>query len=66
MQSLIVPAGATIFRAGDPSLAVYVIEDGEVAISVGESGSVFHWTRAADHCWSRMWRSLPERSETRA
>lgn len=35
MQSMAVPAGATIFRTGDPSLAVYVIEDGEVAISVG-------------------------------
>lgn len=36
MDPLHVPAGATIFRAGDPSLAVYVIEDGEVAITVGE------------------------------
>lgn len=34
MQPLHVPAGATIFRAGDPSTAVYVIEDGEVAITV--------------------------------
>ena len=37
MQPMIVPAGATVFRTGDPSLAVYVIEDGEVAISVGEA-----------------------------
>lgn len=34
MQPMHVPAGATIFRAGDPSVAVYVIEDGEVAITV--------------------------------
>jgi CRP/FNR family cyclic AMP-dependent transcriptional regulator len=34
MQPMHVPAGATIFRAGDPSSAVYVIEDGEVAITV--------------------------------
>lgn len=34
MQPMHVPAGATIFRAGDPSLAVYVIEEGEVAITV--------------------------------
>src|ERR1700733_4220477 len=34
MQQLHVPAGATIFRVGDPSSAVYVIEDGEVAITV--------------------------------
>jgi CRP-like cAMP-binding protein len=34
MQPLHVPAGATIFRTGDPSTAVYVIEDGEVAITV--------------------------------
>jgi CRP/FNR family cyclic AMP-dependent transcriptional regulator len=36
MQHLHVPAGATIFRAGDPSSAVYVIEDGEVAITVND------------------------------
>jgi CRP-like cAMP-binding protein len=34
MQRLHVPAGATIFRSGDPSSAVYVIEDGEAAITV--------------------------------
>jgi CRP-like cAMP-binding protein len=34
MQPLHMPAGATIFHAGDPSTAVYVIEDGEVAITV--------------------------------
>jgi CRP-like cAMP-binding protein len=34
MQQLHVPAGATIFRTGDPSTAVYVIEDGEIAITV--------------------------------
>jgi CRP-like cAMP-binding protein len=34
MQPMHVPAGATIFRVGDPSNAVYVIEDGEVAITV--------------------------------
>lgn len=34
MQPLFVPAGGVIFRAGDPSLAIYVIEDGEVAITV--------------------------------
>lgn len=34
MQQLHVPAGATIFSSGDPSSAVYVIEDGEVAITV--------------------------------
>jgi CRP/FNR family transcriptional regulator, cyclic AMP receptor protein len=34
MQPMHVPAGATIFRVGDPSSAVYVIEDGEVAITV--------------------------------
>ncbi len=27
-------AGATIFRAGDPSVAIYIIQDGEVAIDV--------------------------------
>ncbi len=36
MQTQRVEAGATIFRAGEPSLAVYVIEDGEVAITVGD------------------------------
>jgi CRP/FNR family cyclic AMP-dependent transcriptional regulator len=34
MQPMHVPAGATIFRTGDPSSAVYVIEDGEIAITV--------------------------------
>ena len=34
MQPMHLPAGATIFRSGDPSTAVYVIEDGEVAITV--------------------------------
>ena len=34
MQSMQVPAGATIFRTGDPSKAVFLIEDGEVAITV--------------------------------
>jgi CRP-like cAMP-binding protein len=34
MQPMPVPAGTTIFRVGDPSSAVYVIEDGEVAITV--------------------------------
>ena len=34
MQPMHVRAGATIFRAGDPSRSVYVIEDGEVAITV--------------------------------
>jgi CRP-like cAMP-binding protein len=37
MQPLRVAAGATIFRAGDPSLGVFVIEDGEVAITVGDA-----------------------------
>jgi len=36
MQPIHLPAGATIFRAGDPSVAVYVIEDGEVAITVND------------------------------
>jgi CRP-like cAMP-binding protein len=34
MQPMQVPAGATIFRTGDPSKAVFLIEDGEVAITV--------------------------------
>ena len=34
MPSLQVPAGATVFRTGDPSQAVFIIEDGEVAITV--------------------------------
>lgn len=34
MQPMHVPAGATIFRTGDPSHAVYLIEDGEIAITV--------------------------------
>jgi len=37
MQTKRVEAGATIFRTGDPSLAVYVIADGEVAITVDEA-----------------------------
>jgi hypothetical protein len=37
MQTIHVEAGATIFSTGDPSLAVYVIADGEVAITVGEA-----------------------------
>ena len=32
--------GATIFQTGDPSLAVYVIEDGEVSIRVGDGVEV--------------------------
>jgi CRP/FNR family cyclic AMP-dependent transcriptional regulator len=62
MKPLQVPAGATIFRTGDPSQAVYVIEDGEVAITVnagievarlhpgdlfGESGVLEARTRSA-------------------
>jgi CRP/FNR family cyclic AMP-dependent transcriptional regulator len=35
MQSLNVPAGATIFRTGDQSQAVFIIEHGEVAITAG-------------------------------
>jgi CRP-like cAMP-binding protein len=35
MHLVTVAAGETIFRAGDPSDAVYLIEDGEIAISVG-------------------------------
>ena len=34
MELMHVAAGATIFRTGDPSSAVYVIEDGEVVITV--------------------------------
>jgi CRP-like cAMP-binding protein len=34
MKSLHLPAGATIFRTGDPSQGVFIIEDGEVAITV--------------------------------
>jgi CRP-like cAMP-binding protein len=40
MQPLHVPAGATIFRTGDPSPGVFIIEDGEVAITVGNSVEV--------------------------
>jgi CRP-like cAMP-binding protein len=43
MQQLHVAAGATIFRTGDPSSAVYVIEDGEVVITVN-GGSVDNGT----------------------
>ena len=34
MQPQHFEAGATIFRAGDPSLGIYIIQDGEVAITV--------------------------------
>jgi hypothetical protein len=37
MQPLHVPAGATIFRTGDPSPGVFIIKDGEVAITVGDA-----------------------------
>ncbi len=37
MRTMHVEAGATIFRAGDASCAVYVIEDGEVVITVGDA-----------------------------
>jgi hypothetical protein len=37
MQTQRVAAGATIFKTGDPSLAVYVIADGEVAITVDDA-----------------------------
>lgn len=37
MQPMHVPAGATIFRTGDASEAVYLIEDGEVSITVGDA-----------------------------
>jgi CRP/FNR family cyclic AMP-dependent transcriptional regulator len=62
MQLMHVPTGETIFCTGDPSRAVYVIEDGEVAITVnggievarlhpgelfGESGVLEARTRAA-------------------
>jgi CRP-like cAMP-binding protein len=62
MQQMQVPAGATIFSTGDPSSAVYLIEAGEVAITVnsgievarlhpgalfGESGVLESRTRAA-------------------
>ena len=40
MQPMHVPAGATIFRAGDPSDCVYLIDDGEVAITVNDSVEV--------------------------
>lgn len=36
MKPIHIPAGATIFRTGDPSESVFVIEDGEVAITVGD------------------------------
>jgi CRP-like cAMP-binding protein len=36
MRPMHVAAGVAIFRAGEPSLAVYVIDQGEVAISVGD------------------------------
>jgi CRP-like cAMP-binding protein len=37
MQAMHVEAGATIFRTGDASVAVFVIESGEVAITVGDA-----------------------------
>jgi len=41
MQPITFAPGATIFRVGDPSLAVYVIEDGMVAITVdGHQGAI--------------------------
>ena len=40
MEPMRVPAGATIFSAGDPSLAVYLIEEGEVAITVNSGFEV--------------------------
>ena len=40
MRQICFPPGATIFQAGDPSLAVYVIEDGTVAIHVGDGVEV--------------------------
>ena len=36
MQPLLVTAGTRIFSAGDPSRAVYVIEDGEVSVTVND------------------------------
>jgi hypothetical protein len=36
MQSMSVSAGETIFVPGDASLAVYIIENGEIAIMVGD------------------------------
>ena len=36
MQPLVVNAGETIFRTGDPSHAVYIIDSGEVSITVGD------------------------------
>jgi CRP-like cAMP-binding protein len=36
MRPMHVAAGVAIFRAGEPSLAVYVIEQNEVAILVGD------------------------------
>jgi CRP-like cAMP-binding protein len=39
MQSMTVPAGESIFAPGDPSSAVYIIEDGEIAIRVGEGAA---------------------------
>ena len=36
MKPIHIPAGATIFRTGDPSESVFVIEDGEVAITVDD------------------------------
>jgi CRP-like cAMP-binding protein len=36
MQPMTFAPGSTIFRTGDPSVAVYVIEEGAVTISVGD------------------------------
>jgi CRP-like cAMP-binding protein len=63
MQTMRVQAGATIFQMGDPSLAVFIVEEGEVAITVhdgievarlhpgelfGESGVLENRPRAAN------------------
>jgi CRP-like cAMP-binding protein len=45
MQTIQVEAGATIFSSGDPSLAVYVIADGEVAITVDDAAGGEHVAR---------------------
>jgi hypothetical protein len=39
MEQRQVAAGTAIFRAGDPSEAVFIIQDGEVAITVGDRGA---------------------------
>jgi hypothetical protein len=61
MQPLQVPSGATIFRAGDPSQAVYLIEDGEVAAAILQSGLAARLMQARsgsgrqDHPESSLW-----------